>query len=1428
MPIGCCYSLTGDRIVQNLPSWNEPMSARALLLKVVVVSSCLGLLYALVGCGGGVSPGSGGSGSNGGASASFSLSLSASSLTLSTGGNQSLTVTLVPSNGFSSTAFCNISGVPNGVNANPSSFSLSGGAPQTIQFSLTNSAVSGTSPVTLSCSGSGVSAQAQLSLVAQVTPGLLLTPTPASLSLTLGQTGFVTLGITGVGGLSGTANGTVTGLPAGVTVAQQTFTATVNSPQYLDFTVNSQTAAAGTFPVTVTVTSGSYTASATITLTISTSPDFSVSSGIYTGTGIYQNSSGTLTITTTAYNGFNQPIAVSFSGLPVGVTFVPSTLTIPAGQSGPVKMSASFSAAVNTSGALISVTATGGGITHQTAFNLAILAPTISLGEQPNPISVPAGSTNTFEVGLDGLGNGPQAATIEVGAIPAGVTVSPSEIIVQPGQLNNLNFYVAASSSADSGAVALTATYGPYTSKLSLNINITSAQNDTSVPLTTADQLVPADGLTPYTSFPAPNYLIYHAATNRFFSTDAYLNRLSVVDAATRALKTTLDIPGAFGLDQAPDGSVIYVGTILGDLYEVDPVNLTVLKRIPSASISPYGFQANAAYALANGQLLLVKYFLAPGYSWVDGNGPMALWDPNTNDIHFFQTPGSENGETPSLSTCLQTFENITLTNNRTRVLLTPVLTSEGSSQLCSLDPVADTWNWSGQITGGTNSSLTTLAVSADGNTLAAYDGYAIYNIDPATLAVKNSFTVSTTQTLFAYPAMIVSNNGSQVFLPDSGGADILDVFNLASGTQAGWIPQANVLPPGSYTSMGPMYQATSSTGLAAGVMEGAGIGLLDTTAVNAMPIGSHFGQTQLELATGPTAGGTTTAWWQDDIGVPAAPLGSIYFGSNAATSINGSGFDGTLDAVTPAGQPGPVDVRAFATDGGSQLIPWGFTYGPWVLETTTSYATADGGGPASLFGLGFGSVFGSNGGSYLIPPSDLQVEVGGGSATVDDYLPNPYGSSYFSTPPLPINDLIYTVPPGAAGATTSVSVTTSSGTIAATGELTYLPATQQYPVDGVLADGVYDSKRNLYYFSDVNQIRVFSLANSAWQTPIPIPAPVGAYGPQRLVGLALSPDGSKLAIADPGAIAVYLVNPDQPASVQSFALAAVIGAYPNAQEPLDPVVTNDGMVYYTTINEEGTGGTGLFLLNTNTGALSVPPNAPGTVNYNDPYSRLTLTSDGSRIYFNIEGRVGYFDIASQTAAYAPANNADIEQGTEDFVLAPNQETIFASGLVMDSNLNSLGIQTLDLAEAADATYVFGSAMSADGSLIFQPGDGLVDVLDGRTGSFRARVSVPFTLSPNFRALIPNNMDSDLVAIIGATGNGIAVIDLDSLPEPQPLPYALLVNQKARQSVLAPSAAPLTVGKPAPLASRVALKTRHLPSALTLHRSSPNGAAQTR
>ncbi len=1318
----------------------------------------------IAGCGGGSTTGTGGGGGNTNPG-SFTLTLSASTVALSTSASQTLTVTANPVNGFSGSVNVSLNGLPLGVTAAPSTFLLSAAGSQQIQLTQDSSAVTGTSTIMVLGSSGILSAQAQFTLTVHATPSLSVTLLPASFSSDPGGSQTVEVAVGGFGGATGAITGTVTGLPAGVTVAEPTFSTQINSDTLLDFNIASTATTSGV--ATVTVTNGTLTASANLPITITTAPDFVLSSGIYTEIAVYQNATGTFSVTAAPHNGFNSPIAVSFAGIPAGVTFSPSTFNLIPGQSQTVTIATTFNAVAN-SNSTITVTGTGGGITHQSQFTFGVLQAYLNLSIQPTALTVPVGSTNQFGIAYSTAPNSVGTVSVQISKIPSGVTLSPSSYTA-PGAGAARTVFVQASSTAVAGTLTITATYGPLTQTLFLPLTIGPAEAITPVPLSAADQLIPRDALTPYTSFPEPNYLLYNAASNRFFSTDAYLNQLNVVDAATRTFKATLTIPGAFGIDQAPNGSVLYIGTTMGDIYLVDPINLVVLKRIPSSSISPYGFTANAVYALANGDLLLEQYFLVPGYSWVDGNGPLAVWNPSSNVINFLGQSNYQSGALPLTPSCLSTVENVILTNNRTRVLLLPVLTSEGSSDMCSLDPIAGTWNWSPQLSGGTNSAFTAFAVTSDGGTLVTYDGFDIYVLDAATLTLKSSFPVPTSQLLFTYPVLFLSADNSSVFLQDSKGADVLDVYNLASGKMTGWIPETNINSAYSYGSNPPFYQGITPSGLAAGVVQGGGIGLLDTTAVHPLPIGSRFSQTELDVPYGPVAGGTASGWQPSGVGVPPPPLGSVYFGTNAATGLNDNGFDGVIAAVSPAGTPGPVDVRTFATDGGSQFLPQAFSYGPSLLETVTSYATAEGGGPASLYGFGFGPQFYAASSPAL---SNLQVTIGGSPAVVNSYNPDPYGSNFFTFPPFPTNSLLYTVPSGVAGTTANVAVNNISGSTTSSTPLTYVPAVQQYSVDGQLVDGVYDPTRDVYYFTDANQIRVFSLTSGAWLAPIPIPSPVNAYGPQRLWGIAISPDGSKLAVADPGAVAIYILNPDQPSSLQSFALAPQVGYYAQSEDPTGIAILNNGTVYFATADFDGDGTSFLMKLNPSTGLINAVSNSnlfdlsPG-----DTYGRLALSADGERIYTSDEGLAAYYDIPSDQVILAPVADYDYGQGSDEVVLSANQTRLFCDGFFADSNLNNIGYQALDVAESLDAQYVYGAALSADGGLLFQPGTQAIDVFDGNTGAFRGRISLPVPLSPNYRALVSNHQDSRLVAITGATGNGIAVIGLNSIPEPVPPTY---------------------------------------------------------
>jgi hypothetical protein len=815
----------------------------------------------------------------------------------------------------------------------------------------------------------------------------------------------------------------------------------------------------------------------------------------------------------------------------------------------------------------------------------------------------------------------------------------------------------------------------------------------------------------------------------------------------------------------APDNSALHVGTLSGDLYVVDPVNLVVTKRYPSNTISDYGFTANAVFALANGKLLLQKYFLVPSFSWVDGNGPLALWNPADNSIVKFLDPNGFDGLMPEEGTCLQSFEFGILTNNRTRILLTPVLTAEGSSILCSFDPNADTWVWSPTITDGDGGDLTTLAVSPDGNTVAAFDGTKIYVLNAATLQIKNSFAVAPSQTLIT--SMAIGTDNQTVYASGAQNNELIYAYNLTTGAQVGWMPLVQV------AGETPLMQGVSSNGLIGGVME-QGFGFLDTSALNSLPVGSPFGTGNPAPAYGPITGGTITSWLTGSSSNTIPSLGSVYFGGTAATGVSVS--TNTLYAMTPGGTPGPVDVITTATDDGEQILPEAFSYGPSILEAPTSYATAEGGGPAQVYGYGFGpSDIQDLSAEIVTPPSDLNIRIGGYAAQVTGYLPVPYSMGGFAPQPFPLVGAEFTVPPGSAGSSVNLTVSNSSGSTTVVNGFTYLPQIQVFPIDGQLIDGVYDSLRDLYYFTDATQIRVFSRSQGKWLNPIPVPSPIGVSGTERLYGIAMSPDQSKIVASDAGKNVLYVIDAANPSSIKSYPLTS---PYPTIESytPSGIAITNSGTMYFTA---------------------------------DEPYGRLPISADGTKIYFNNGVNIGYLDITATAGEGIPApliaidpvtgqttqvNSGatyctgcnDLGQGGYEIALASNQTSIFADGFTMDSNINIEGFQELNWRESFDADYYYGATLSPDGSLVFQPGPQSIDIFDGRTGAYRSRVSLSVPLSPNYRALIGDGKDNVLVAITGDTGNGIAVIDLSPIPEPNPLPY-LHLSPPAKLNVAHPN-----------------------------------------
>lgn len=616
------------------------------------------------------------------------------------------------------------------------------------------------------------------------------------------------------------------------------------------------------------------------------------------------------------------------------------------------------------------------------------------------------------------------------------------------------------------------------------------------------------------------------------------------------------------------------------------------------------------------------------------------------------------------------------------------------------------------------------------------------------------------------------SADSTTLFVPN---AWTIYAYDVASGQQVGWLPNMNVpfqSGGGAYgPASNPNLQATDNTGLLVGPLE-EGVGFIDTTVMRTGSVGSQFPNGYSVPASGPTSGGG-----QIKITEPAAfgALSGIYFGSQGSSDISGVsgpntyGNFGWVSASVPPGPAGPADIYVTTTDGGMQVLPEGFSYGPTIIEITPNMSTGDGGGTGIIYGYGFGpvgtategplpNVARSTASMSSTIPSSLQVAVGGNSAPITGFEPYAYPSA---SPPFPLQALAYTAPAGASSA--NITVTSSTGSVTTTSALTYLPPTQQFALPGSsLAQGIYDPYTDLYYFTDTNKIQVFSKALGGWQSPISIPAA------QRLWGIALSPDGSKLAVSDASVGAIYVLNPASPASVQTFIVGS---SSPFTVNPCGLAVSDAGNIcYWVTVLGQGGGADQFFKLNTSTGAIyNYLIDFPGN-GANDAYLRNEISSDNTRVFNNAEGYVFYVDTATDTLIPATIDD-ECCYGDYDLTLSADQAALEATSFLYDYNLNGNSYYALNDREVLNIQYVYGAKLSADGTLLFQPSTNGIDVLDGRLGNLLNRVALPVSLSQNYDAMVADGVDNVLIAITGTSGDGIAVVDLSSIQEPPPLPY---------------------------------------------------------
>jgi subtilase family serine protease len=207
-------------------------------------------------------------------------------------------------------------------------------------------------------------------------PAFSIFASPGSVSVVQGKSGTSTITTTASGGFDSAIGLTASGEPTGVTVSLSptSIAAPGSGSSTLTMTVASTTVA-GTYTITVTGTGGGITHTATVSLTVTapTAGAFTISVSPTSGY-LYQGQEGYAVVSTTVSGGFSSAIALSATGQPAGVTvtFMPSSIAAPGSGSSDMYLTVSRSAATGTYP--ITITGTGGGITHTTVLTFEVVS----------------------------------------------------------------------------------------------------------------------------------------------------------------------------------------------------------------------------------------------------------------------------------------------------------------------------------------------------------------------------------------------------------------------------------------------------------------------------------------------------------------------------------------------------------------------------------------------------------------------------------------------------------------------------------------------------------------------------------------------------------------------------------------------------------------------------------------------------------------------------------------------------------------------------------------------------------------------------------------------------------------------------------------------------------------------------------------------
>ena len=1075
-------------------------------------------------------------------------------------------------------------------------------------------------------------------------------------------------------------------------------------------------------------------------------PDFSVSISPSSLT-VVQGSTTTFQLTVQPLNGFSGAVTLTISNLPGGVTVAPaSPITISPATPQTITVTCASTVSVGSYRPLL--TATSGSLNHSIGATLAVVVPTFTLSVNPSPLSLVAGQQGSFQVSLQPEYGFTGTAQVQISGLQNGITMTPaSSFSLTAGSPQTLNIATSTTLGSSSYPLTVTGTSGTITTSATETLSV---QNQSPPP--SRSDFVRTDD--------TPGGAAYDQLHKRVFVSNPVAGTVDVVSSTTYQILHRIPVPSPQGVDISPDDSTVFVGT--------------------GSSIG--GSRTQAVFAIDTATMAVIARYLG------DPNTSTAVWYP-TPPLNPIATPDGnvefwDNGNIVKWSPSTGTIT--TVLNN------SPVNISDSS-------PFSDTpyliaahsGDHSKVIISNDDEPGTVWLYDTSQNVFSATTTFSGYPYSVAANPNGTQFAVATsyyTQNIYILDAnlniiatipgggnLLYSADGSTLYVTGTiGSVPVVSLINASTLQWEGTAPSfaidmANQEPPTDYTY--PM--AVDETGRIFGSILN-GMTIDDATDLRTYTGTESFPDTVIMAAPndGPVGEQQTVAIETDHFVLPPA----VWFGALPAQNVATGGY---LTATSPAiTQVGPVNIRIDDSDGVQSWLPQAYTYGAMLSPGPDIAASNAGGTSVDLYGYGLG-YFAPIGGTPTGGATSVNFGNSSGTVTSTSVID---GFSLWdvkvATPSVPVGEYDLTAGYGGSSSTLSSAY--------------HAVAINSYTLDGTPYSMAYDARRDKVYVAVTDHVDVFSLATNAFVSTIQIPT---LNNVKQLGGMAMTPDGNWLIVANWGDGSVAVINPDSPTSAQAVA----VGTPPNYSAgitvgPFQIAATDNGQAYISLSAApqllKNYSRIGTASAKDKTSVAPRPMDGPSTEAYtwllnlqtmtitpvNGEYipgsgSFMAASPDGSFICSTgtNNGPTTLWDVATGTPVAGPISD---NQGAA--VCAVNGGVVVSATqnrngvpLVSDMSMriiSSAGMTATQYSDllGSDEDLLQGIAADNTGALMYVPWGQEIALFDSHTGEYRERIVLPALLEQMTTGSLLIDQTGKQIFVVSQSG--FTVIQLDSLP----------------------------------------------------------------